>query len=214
MPARRLRPLDHIIGQFDHALRAVSGHVGKTSRPSPAAGPDEQTLSPQERLEASRLMRINHCGEVCAQALYSGQALTARNDRTAASLQHAAAEETDHLSWCEDRIRELDGHVSYLNPLWYGASFSLGALAGLLGDRINLGFVAATEEQVEEHLEDHLDRLPTADSRSRTILRQMSEDEAKHGRTALDLGGSRFPPAVKNVMRGISRTMTGSTYWI
>ncbi|MDZ7685037.1 MAG: 2-polyprenyl-3-methyl-6-methoxy-1,4-benzoquinone monooxygenase [Gammaproteobacteria bacterium] len=215
MRTRRLRPLDRVIGQFDHALRTVSGHVGKTSRPSPATGPDKQTLSPREQIEAGRLMRINHCGEVCAQALYNGQALTAHNERTAASLQHAAAEETDHLSWCEGRIRELDGHVSHLNPIWYGASFSLGALTGLLGDRINLfGSLPQPRNRSKNISRIYLDRLPPADTRSRAILRQMSEDEAKHGRTALDLGGTRFPPAVKHIMRGISRAMTGSTYWI
>lgn len=159
-------------------------------------------------------MRVNHCGEVCAQALYNGQSLTARSSRTTAALDHAAVEETDHLSWCESRIRELDSHVSYLNPFWYAASFGLGAAAGLMGDRVNLGFVAATEENVCEHLEEHLSRLPAEDTRSRAILEQMLRDESGHEQTALELGGARFVPPVKRAMRVVSRLMTRSTYWV
>ena len=159
-------------------------------------------------------MRVNHCGEVCAQALYEGQALTAKSPQTAASLKEAAEEETDHLSWCESRIRELDSNVSILNPFWYAASFSLGAVAGLLGDRVNLGFVAATEERVEDHLEEHLERLPEGDDRSRIILQQMKEDEARHGQNALDMGGAIFPQGVKKIMHAVSGAMTRSTYWI
>lgn len=214
MSSRGLGTVDTLIGRFDRTLRTVSGHIGVTARPSPAAAAPEAELTPAERRESARLMRINHSGEVCAQALYNGQALTARSSRTAASLERAAVEETDHLSWCEDRIRELDSHVSYLNPLWYAASFSMGAVAGLLGDKVNLGFVAATEEQVEAHLEDHLGRLPKTDLHSRAIIQKMSEDEARHGKSALEMGGAVFPPAIKKLMRRVARTMTGTTYWI
>lgn len=214
MATRRLNRLDRAIGRFDHVLRTVSGNIGRTTRPSPATGPDDQALSAAEREQAARLMRVNHCGEVCAQALYEGQALTAKSRRTASSLEVAAAEETDHLSWCESRIRELDSHVSYLNPFWYAASFAMGATAGLLGDKVNLGFVAATEENVEDHLDDHLARLPESDTRSRSILQQMKEDEARHGQHALEMGGAIFPEGIKRAMRRVSRAMTTSTYWI
>lgn len=159
-------------------------------------------------------MRVNHCGEVCAQALYEGQALTSKSHRTAAALREAAIEETDHLSWCESRLRELDSNVSVLGPFWYAASFSMGAAAGLLGDKVNLGFVAATEEQVEDHLDDHLARLPGADARSRAVLEQMKADEARHGQSALEMGGAVFPSPIKKMMRAVSGAMTRSTYWI
>lgn len=211
---RRHSPVDHLIGQIDHALRTVSGNIGPTVRPSPGRDTGEPILTADERRESARLMRVNHCGEVCAQALYEGQALTAKSPRTAASLKEAASEETDHLSWCESRIRELDSNVSVLNPFWYAASFSMGAVAGLMGDKVNLGFVAATEEQVEDHLEEHLGRLPAGDERSRAILQQMKEDEARHGQNALDMGGAMFPRAVKSLMRTVSGAMTRTTYWI
>ena len=140
--------IDNLINGIDAALRTVSGAVGQPDRPSPARGSQDTHLSSEQKLKAARLMRINHCGEVCAQALYRGQALTAKNVGAVDTLDQAAAEEADHLAWCQTRIKELDSHVSYLNPLWYAASFSMGALTGLLGDKVNLGFVAATEEEV------------------------------------------------------------------
>lgn len=209
-----LTPTDKLITHFDAALKSVTGTVGMTPRPSPAKTIAEADLSSDQRALAASLMRVNHCGEVCAQALYHGQALTARSSRTANSLKVAAEEETDHLSWCEERIRQLDSHVSYLNPFWYGASFSMGALAGLLGDKINLGFVAATEEEVCRHLDRHLEKLPAQDEKSRQILASMREDEARHAATAIESGGARLPKPVKAVMRGISRLMTRTSYWI
>ena len=157
-------------------------------------------------------MRINHTGEVCAQALYQGQALTAKLDTVRNSMEQAAAEEIDHLAWCEQRVHELDSHTSVLNPLFYGMSFGLGALAGAIGDRWSLGFVAATEEQVCAHLRDHLEQLPVADQRSRAILEHMLADEARHATLALESGGEDFPPQLKELMRLASRLMTASTY--
>jgi ubiquinone biosynthesis monooxygenase Coq7 len=209
-----LGPADRLIKHFDAALKSVTGTVGTTRRPSPAKPVPENDLSSGERALSASLMRVNHCGEVCAQALYNGQALTARSSRTANSLKIAAEEETDHLSWCEERIEQLDSHVSYLNPFWYGASFTMGAIAGLLGDKINLGFVAATEEEVCRHLDSHLEKLPAADEKSRQILARMREDEARHAASAMESGGAVLPKPVKMVMRSVSRLMTQSSYWI
>lgn len=211
---RAASPLDRLISEFDSALRAITGSVGAGQRPSPAGNLQEADLTPAETSLAASLMRVNHCGEVCAQALYRGQALTAKSGRVSNALEQAAREETDHLAWCEHRIRELDSHVSYLNPFWYGASFAMGALAGVMGDRVNLGFVAATEAEVCRHLNEHLERLPEQDQRSRQIVSQMREDEARHGASALEAGGTRFPAPVLKLMRGVSRLMTRSTYWI
>jgi len=207
-------PIDRAIHQFDQALRAVSGSVGKTNRTSPANGTPSADLSAQEQVEAGRLMRVNHCGEVCAQALYQGQAMVAKTAEVAQHMQSAADEEIDHLSWTEDRIRELDGHVSYLNPFWYAASFGMGAISGLLGDKINLGFVAATEDQVARHLDAHLEKLPEHDLKSKEILGQMKADELKHKDMALAAGGTKFPAPVTRGMSLISGLMTKTTYWI
>ena len=206
-----MSPLDHLITHFDTALRTVAGSVGATRRASPGQTHPGQGSN---AVLSGRLMRVNHCGEVCAQALYHGQALTAKSHHVARAMKTAADEETDHLSWCEARIKELDSHVSYLNPLWYASSFAMGALTGLLGDKINLGFVAATEEEVCRHIDDHLQKMPADDERSRQILLQMREDEAAHATSALNAGGSHFPAPIKRVMRGISQLMTRTTYWI
>jgi ubiquinone biosynthesis monooxygenase Coq7 len=204
--------LDTLILELDKALRTSTGNVGMTSRPTPAA--DQSELNVEEKALAGRMMRVNHCGEVCAQALYHGQALTAKSGRVASAMREAAIEETDHLAWCESRLKELDTPVSLLNPLWYASSYGIGALTGLLGDKINLGFVAATEEQVCKHLDEHLEKLPKADTRSREILSVMRDDEKRHQETALKKGGARFPRPVKALMTGVSKTMTRSTYWI
>lgn len=210
----KLPPIDKFIVEFDTALRAATGTMHHSARPSPAEGESEPELSQSERDRAARLMRINHCGEVCAQALYNAQAITARGSRVAGAMRKAAQEENDHLAWCEQRISELDSHVSYLNPVWYAASFATGIASGLFGDKVNLGFVAATEESVCEHLDSHLQRLPATDTKSRKILQQMRLDEAKHATAALQAGGGRFPEPVKKVMQTLSRLMTGSTYWL
>ncbi|MHB1213543.1 MAG: 2-polyprenyl-3-methyl-6-methoxy-1,4-benzoquinone monooxygenase [Thiobacillus sp.] len=187
--------LDQLITTFDLGLRTVfaSPHAG---RPYPGAGP-EADMSDAERTRAAALMRVNHVGEVCAQALYAGQALTAKNEKVRAELEQAAREETDHLAWCETRINELGGRKSLLNPLWFGGAFALGAAAGLLGDKWNLGFLAETERQVEAHLDGHLQQLPEADAKSRAVVEQMKTDEARHAQAAVDHGGAPLPqPAI------------------
>ena len=206
--------MDRFIVGFDRALRACLGEAQAGARASPAAGVPEGELAPAARREAGRLMRVNHCGEVCAQALYLGQALSSRQERTASAMRQAAAEEEDHLAWCAERLRELDAPVSKLNPLFYGLSFGAGLATGLLGDRVSLGFVAATEAEVVKHLDEHIGRLPEGDERSAAVLRQMREDEARHGSAALREGGLEYSSAVKGVMRLASRVMTRTTYWL
>jgi ubiquinone biosynthesis monooxygenase Coq7 len=171
-------------------------------------------LSERARIEAARLMRVNHAGEVAAQALYRGQALTARNPGTAHSMRQAAAEEMDHLAWCDERLKQLNGRSSVLNPLWYAGSFLIGSVAGTLGDRTSLGFIAETERQVESHLRDHLDRLPPEDRRSRAILQQMTHDEIQHGVNAAALGGKDLPLWLKGAMHLTSKLMTRGSYWV
>ena len=204
---------DRLLVEVDRALRTLSG-VTHPARPSPAQGADETELVAQERAHTGALMRVNHAGEVSAQALYSGQALTARDPAKRELLLHAAREEGDHLAWTRDRLRELGARESLLNPLWYAGSFALGAIAGLAGDRYSLGFVVETERQVEAHLDRHLDALPAGDTRSRAILVQMREDEIRHARTALARGAAKLPRPVASAMRATSRVMTGGAYWL
>ncbi|MDZ7594070.1 MAG: 2-polyprenyl-3-methyl-6-methoxy-1,4-benzoquinone monooxygenase [Thiobacillus sp.] len=191
--------LDQLITTFDLGLRTVfaSPHPG---RPYPGTGP-EADMSEAERAQAAALMRVNHVGEVCAQALYAGQALTAKNASVRAELEQAAKEETDHLAWCAQRIKELGGRTSLLNPLWFGGAFGIGVAAGLLGDKWNLGFLAETERQVEAHLDGHLQQLPQADAKSRAVVEQMKIDEARHAQTAVAHGGAPLPQPVKWAMR-------------
>ena len=203
--------LDRLIGEFDRALRAVTG-VHRASRPSPGEPIPEADLSEAERAHAAALMRVNHVGEVCAQALYQGQALTARDERSRAKLEQAAREEEDHLAWSAERVDALGGRLSLLNPLWYAGSLALGVGAGLLGDRWNLAFLAETERQVEAHLDGHLDALPAADARTRAVVIQMREDEAKHRRMALALGAAEMPAPLRAAMRGMARVMTALAY--
>lgn len=199
--------IDKLIGGFDTALRAIAG-VHRAMRASPAGEIPEGELDGGMRAEAAALMRVNHVGEVCAQALYQGQALTARSPGNRRALAQAATEEEDHLAWSAERIRELDGRLSLLNPLWYGGAFVLGAAAGALGDRHSLGFLAETERQVEEHLAGHLARLSPADRRTRAVIEAMRADEAKHRQTAIELGGVELPQAVKRGMRLMAKLMT------
>ena len=201
--------MDRLIAEFDRALRAVTG-VANASRPSPAQSIPEGAAD--EREHAAALMRVNHVGEICAQALYQGQALTARDEQTRTALEHAAREEEDHLAWCAERIRELGGRPSLLNPLWYAGSFVMGAAAGALGDRWNLGFLAETERQVEEHLTGHLGALPPQDERSHAVVVAMRADEARHGRTALEMGAGELPQPVKAAMRLAARFMPTVAY--
>ena len=214
MSKRRLSLLDKFISEADSVLRTITDSGNSASRPSPAQGHSEAELSEQDREHVAGLMRINHTGEVCAQALYQGQALTARLSNVKEDMRQAAIEEVDHLVWCEERLNELDSHTSYLNPAWYGLSFALGAVAGAVGDKVSLGFVAATEERVCQHLKDHLKQLPEEDRKSRLILQQMLEDEKRHGESALEAGGTDFPQPVKDAMSGVSKLMTRTSYKI
>lgn len=199
--------IDRAIGLLDTALRTLAG-VGQATRPFPATSADEATLEVADRDQSAALMRVNHVGEVCAQALYAGQALTARSAMNREALEQAASEERDHLAWSAQRIEELGGRESLLNPLWYGGSFVLGAAAGALGDRWNLAFLAETEHQVEAHLTGHLDRLPAADFRTREVVAAMRSDEARHRETAIALGAAELPAPVKLAMRAMARVMT------
>lgn len=205
--------LDRAIVEFDRALRAIAG-VHRADRPSPAGDLPEGELEEADRETAAALMRVNHVGEVCAQALYQGQALTARNAGTRESLQRAAQEEADHLAWSEERIRELGGRLSLLNPLWYAGSLALGVGAGILGDRWNLAFLAETERQVEAHLESHLARLAAQDARTRAVVSAMREDEARHRETAVALGAAELPPPARTIMRALAKVMTTLAYRI
>ena len=206
--------VDQFIQQADHALRTVLGKPIITERPNPAADIKKPELNDTERRVSSSLMRVNHSGEVSAQALYQGQALTAKQEATRSQMKQAAQEENDHLVWCRQRIRELGGHTSLLNPVWYTGSLALGAASGVIGDKWSLGFLAETEHQVVKHLAGHLQRLPVNDNRSRAILEQMKEDETKHKATALTAGGVELPKPVKKLMTLASRVMTSITYRI
>jgi len=205
--------LDRLITAFDNGLRTLLAPA-HSARAVPGAALAEPEMTAPERQVAAALMRVNHSGEICAQALYQGQALTARNATARAALEQAAVEETDHLAWTAQRIEELGGRASVLNPLWYAGSFALGAAAGFLGDKWNLGFLAETERQVEGHLEGHLDRLPAQDEKSRAIVNEMKVDESRHARTAVDHGAAELPEPVKLAMKLGSRIMTRTAYWI
>jgi ubiquinone biosynthesis monooxygenase Coq7 len=208
---RHFSPIDRALVTLQRALDTVAGAAVAT-RPSPAQSHPTPALDVDERRHVAGLMRINHTGEVSAQALYDGQAALARDPETRAHLETAAAEETDHLAWCAERLRELDDRPSLLNPLWYAGSFAIGALAALAGDRWSLGFVVETERQVEAHLGEHLNRLPKADARSRAVLATMQADEARHADNAVALGGARLPPPVPTLMRGASAMMKAVAY--
>jgi ubiquinone biosynthesis monooxygenase Coq7 len=211
---RQYSPADRLLIQADAALRTLLPFSGQPARPSPAVLKNETELSESETRHVAGLMRINHTGEVCAQALYQGQALTARLPQVRQAMEQAADEEIDHLAWCEQRIRQLGSHTSVLNPLFYGLSFGIGASAGLISDRISLGFVAATEDQVCKHLDEHLGQLPAGDEKSRAILEQMREDEEQHSTAAIEAGGLRFPAPIKFGMSVVSKVMTKATYRI
>ena len=211
---RQFSPVDRLLMQADAAMRTLLPFSGAPARPSPAILQNESALSDDEARHVAGLMRINHTGEVCAQALYQGQALTAKLPQVRKAMEHAADEEIDHLAWCEQRIRELGSHPSVLNPLFYGLSFGVGAVAGLIGDRVSLGFVAATEHQVCKHLDEHLEQIPHEDEKSRAILEQMRIDEEHHAESALEAGGYRFPAPVRFGMSLLAKVMTKSTYRI
>jgi ubiquinone biosynthesis monooxygenase Coq7 len=203
--------LDRAIVSFDRALRTLAG-VAHVSRPVPGADLPEAALSEDERRHAAALMRVNHTGEVCAQALYSAQAMVARDPSIEARFAAAAREEEEHLAWTQQRLADLQDHTSYLNPLWYAGSFAIGTVAGIVGDRVNLGFVVETERQVEEHLTSHLDRLPEGDARSRAIVGAMRADEARHGGMAHEAGGIALPPPIPTLMRAAANIMKAVAY--
>lgn len=204
-------PLDRLIEGFDQALRTVSG-VTRPARKSPAEAVAETALDQNERNQSIGLMRVNHTGEVCAQALYEGQATTARDDTTREALLNAAREEADHLAWCRSRVAELGGRTSVLDPAFYVGSWLLGAATGALGDRVSFAFVEATEDEVCQHLDRHLERIAPADERSRAVLATIREDESRHGNEAFERGGLTLPAPVKQAMRLASKVMTETTY--
>jgi ubiquinone biosynthesis monooxygenase Coq7 len=212
MDPRVASPLDRLLELADTGLRASFGRPA-SSRPTPGQ-PTSAPLDPGRRRHAAALMRVNHAGEIAAQGLYQGQALTARTPGTREALRQAAAEEGDHLAWCRDRLDELGSRPSLLDPFWYAGSVAIGALAGLAGDRVSLGFMAETERQVEGHLAAHLERLPADDARSRAIVEQMQADEISHGRAAVAAGAASLPEPVPRLMRLTARFMTGTAYWI
>jgi ubiquinone biosynthesis monooxygenase Coq7 len=211
MNVRTLSPLDRLLVGIERALETVSGSP-EAARPSPAHGIAEPDLDDAQRRHAAGLMRINHTGEVCAQALYDGQAALARKEENRAHLQHAAAEETDHLAWCAERLQELNSRPSVLNPLWYAGSYAIGAVAALAGDAISLGFVVETEKQVEAHLAEHMDRLPAQDERSRAVLTQMQADEVRHAQDAQARGGVALPFPIPQLMQVSSAVMKTVAY--
>lgn len=210
---RHLTPLDQLIAGIDGALRTVFNPAPRPDRPSPGNELPEAVADADERRHVAGLMRVNHAGEIAAQGLYQGQAATARLEEVREAMEQAAREENDHLAWCEQRLAELDSRPSVLNPVWFTGSWLIGAAAGLMGDRWSLGFVAETERQVVAHLEEHLQRLPRDDDRSRAILEQMREDELRHGSTALAAGGAELPGPVRRLMTAVSKLMTEGAYW-
>ena len=209
-----MTPVDRFILEFDTALRSVVGGAN-AQRPTPGSESGANlALDSEQRKHAAGLMRINHVGEVCAQALYQSQKLVARNSEIKEMLDHSAQEELDHLAWCETRLKELGSHTSYLNPFWYAGSFAIGLAAGLAGDKWSLGFVVETEKQVENHLESHLKKLPEEDHRSRAIVDQMRVDEIEHGQAALHAGGVSLPEPIQKIMQAMSKVMTSTAYKI
>ena len=213
MPGFPTNPLDQLLGAADRALRTLAA-VPAASRPSPALGAGGAELTADEAREAAALMRVNHVGEVCAQALYDAQALAARTPALREVFEQAAREETDHLAWTQQRIRELGGRTSLLNPLWYGGAFAIGLAAARIGDQASLGFMAETERQVEQHLQGHLERLPEGDLASRAIVAQMKDDEVRHAEAATELGGTELPLPVRWAMRMAARVMTRTAHHI
>lgn len=206
--------LDQAIINFNNALQTIAGMAVTSSRSSPATALAEPSLTIEQRCEVISLMRVNHVGEVCAQALYQGQSLTAYSPLIKNKLMQAAGEEQDHLAWCEQRIKELGGHTSYLNPFWYTSSLLIGAVAGFMGDAFSLGFLAETEHQVEQHLGHHLRKIPACDEKSIRILEQMRSDELQHALTAEEAGAIPLPDVIKTLMRLLSKMMTTTAYWI
>lgn len=214
MSFRKATLFDAVIENVDRALTTIAGTPPSTGRNYPAQQLDESKLSKEEKRHVAGLMRINHVGEVCAQALYQGQAITARTPEVREAMQHASDEENDHLLWCENRLKELNDRKSLLNPLWYAGSLGLGIAAGIAGDKWSLGFLAETERQVVKHLEDHLEKLPPQDQRSRAIVEQMKIDEGEHATMAVKVGGEELPEPIKKAMTLTSKIMTRTAYYL
>lgn len=210
-PLRQLTILDHIIGQIEDVLHSHHDAI-HSDRPYPAHATDDEPLNDADKKHSAGLMRVNHSGEICAQALYCGQIISAQNTKTRELLEHSRQEEVDHLAWCQKRLHELGYKPSLLNPIWYGQSFLIGLITGFAGDGISLGFVEETEKQVQKHLEDHLGILSPKDQRSRAILVQMHEDEKRHGDHAHEAGGKPLPSPIKTIMSAVSKIMTRSSY--
>jgi len=214
MEKRQLTPLDRLLASANNALRTVATPAGRSARDSPAKNIIDADLNSDQKRHAAGLMRINHAGEVAAQALYQGHAAVARDESIEAQMQHAADEEFDHLAWCEQRIHELGEDVSKLSPFWYAGAFAIGAASGVRGDRWSLGFIAETERQVCAHLDSHLDSLPPEDAKSRAIVEQMRDEEEEHGDNAIEAGAAELPGPVKHLMSLTAKVMTKTAYWV
>ena len=212
--ARQFDAVDKLINTIDVGLRTLFNNPDVTERTNPADDINETDLTDQEKKHIAGLMRINHCGEVCAQGLYQGQALTARLPEVREKMEQSAAEENDHLAWTASRVEQMDSHISYLNPMFYLGSVAIGAAAGIAGDKWSLGFVAETERQVVKHLDSHLRELPEEDRKSRAILEVMKDDELSHATTAMEHGAAELPTPIKSLMTLTSKLMTKTTYWI
>lgn len=214
MNNRELSTLDRLLSGADDALRTIAAPAGRPARENPAGLIKEPALTASQKSHAAGLMRVNHAGEVAAQALYRGHASVARDSSIEQQMQQSAAEEYDHLAWCEARIQELGEKPSKLSPIWYAGAYAIGAVSGILGDKWSLGFIAETEKQVVEHLESHLDGLPAEDARSRAIVEQMRDEEAEHGQKALAAGAADLPRPLKRLMRLTAKVMTRTAYWV
>ncbi len=214
MTKRELSPIDRLLAGAGDALRTIAAPAGRPARENPAGMIRETDLDPRAKSHAAGLMRVNHAGEIAAQALYKGHATVARDARIEKQMQRAAAEESDHLAWCEQRLQELGEEPSRLSPVWYAGAYAIGAVSGILGDKWSLGFIAETERQVCEHLDTHLDGLPPQDARSRAIIEQMRDEEAEHGENAVEAGAAELPGPVKTLMRLTAKVMTRTAYWV
>lgn len=211
---RQFSPLDKLFIGVNNALRTVAAPAGRSSRPNPSEHVEGADLDAKQRAHAASLMRVNHAGEVAAQALYQGHAALARDEQIEAQMKHAADEEFDHLAWCEQRITELGHETSRLGPLWYAGAFAIGATSGAIGDKWSLGFIAETERQVCAHLQSHLEHLPESDSKSRAIVQQMRDEEQLHGKNAVDAGAAELPRGVVRLMQAAAKVMTKTAYWV
>jgi ubiquinone biosynthesis monooxygenase Coq7 len=214
MKTRQLTPLDRLLASANNALRTVAAPAGRSARPNPAANILDIDMDTAQKRHAAGLMRVNHAGEVAAQALYQGHAAVARDKCVEQQMQRAADEEFDHLAWCEQRINELGEDVSKLSPFWYAGAFAIGAASGVLGDKWSLGFIAETERQVCAHLDSHLDSLPPGDAKSRAIVEQMRDEEEEHGENAIDAGAAELPEPIRRLMQMTAKVMTKTAYWV